>query len=1388
MEQPNGLYSTLLKECFSHIAEALRVAVNKPDWDVARKDVRAGVGIEQLLFILKWQGLALAVQPQLLALLKSLNTLALKLDTSRGTELSSNSSEHLINMEKCLWETMRALLIQQNALTSAMLAPAVRQLWVRELQTNWWPLVASQGRHSTSASSPDTIEYVLRFMDACLECPMLSRWQPERVGVVAAEDYLNEMLKISNAASKAPPSNLARIARWWRFLVGCCDFTTFNECCRCSVPGQPSGAPAATFVALQALLGDEVSYLRCCVTLARTLVGRQEIQRREFSKILAEKTENAKARSIRSTLMIYVNLLLRALQPWLVAAEGQRLRQWTHVSCKLISQCLTLLLGVSWPHGEVLLFTALGSRSWQRGGQVVTLHTAVSDLLEPSTIHFATRADIDVELEQSLRFLCGARCAVAVLEGSAGLLAVPTDPAQSTTRCYVSTEDLVTEIHPDTWDARVESAITCTKINGLFAQRAAEPSVETPPLSLADGGLQSIALALLQKAFVASGHNGGLLDYMDNGYSFMWESLDTETIMATGCNSTSCSIVGDKLLNVVSTSPGQLRAAAIDILVVGWQRLLNTIGRVAMSQAPRLSDPLEQMSNFSQGAFTFEAGESQIPGTRMRVYPTEDQLLQAAVNSVCNAHALIWAECWAVQLTLPRRLAFARETYLEALWWLLHRLSAFNVIQDAHLIHTLLQKLGSNAPPLPSIVARDKSICALWFVMLPTIAHSRSAQSPSIQTRLTYAISRCQRALLQASPPVLEEIIVWLPQMINVLQATSVESVRGYSADTAKKGQDCAAEAGNVALYLRADVHDDFACMIILGTVWQTVLLSLTRDLAMPAFPGWSQLGLSSGTPSDTPSSTVGMEALLLRRTILAPFAQIQSGQTGLSHWLSSFPYSADKHVTTGRSSWRRLCKMWLPYEVHLATEALHGRGDVEWYFKQNQDMHLFCGGVYTRDHKASVLAPQELLAGFDVLDGIAVALHESPKDLPANLTCSWGKWLRAHALALVLGWYSSCLDILAGDVKIDDHTCASIVSASPALRHILEAFARAQWMHLLLQDPQEDLVIQSGRKANASLVSADQDSAPKMRPVQYAGSALTLSPSASTEPTQVSSAVREIYRGSAIIVIAKLMDDATMLAMQRLAGVLDGIQPPSQLVSAQELLQYVGLLIRSIIPLVQLLSTLRAHAPSPFATKLTQQLQELHSHIGVITTTSYIKTQASVNAKKLQAVISLLQTAKEFCHSSVQPSQPDKLDDANTHIERKVPQEKRAGLLLTPSVRVDIQQAGWIDDSLLRKRNRLEEAVTPAKRSEQLVQLEENSPKPYLELAQVQHQPASQMIHVANLQEPLHNSTNAVMLEEDKMQSMGDVETGRESEKQQAIDAEQDMWSQGTLVDEGEA
>jgi len=552
------------------------------------------------------------------------------------------------------------------------------------------------------------------------------------------------------------------------------------------------------------------------------------------------------------------------------------------------------------------------------------------------------------------------------------------------------------------------------------------------------------------------------------------------------------------------------------------------------------------------------------------------------VGCLCRSHVAVWVGCWGMQLQLPRSASVAREAYLEAMWWLLHRLSAFNVMQERSLMTRLQNALGADPPPLPDTVRPDEAVCALWLVLLPSVAHSRALPSRAVaQRRLEYAISRCQRALLQASPPVLEELIVWLPQALQQL-LPAVDCAALAEADTRRLGSYSNATTSASAvgsqqptmLVLRSLVPDDRPCASLLGIVWQTVVFSLTHDLEMPAFPGWSQIGLSAGTHSQlgggTPSSTADLEGLCLRSALAAPFALLRVGQAGLAAWMDAFPYCADSLIQSPHISWQRLCKMWLPYEVLLAGEVAAGRGAAV-SASYNAHISMCCGGVYPAGEKrASVTSTNELRTSFQMVDNIAQVLHENGcKELPLPLSRYWSRWLRANVAGLLVGWHVACMDILSDLVPVHDLAALAVAdSRVPALTNVLDLLLQPRWKGVLLEDRQEDVVVLAPVPENPSSISLSANTPP--RPARTAASVLTLSASPSSNAgathTAATPIMQDLHRGAAIVVIAEVFSTCVLSALQRVSETLAGVTPPQIYVPIRDLLLYVAALLRTAV------------------------------------------------------------------------------------------------------------------------------------------------------------------------------------------------------------------------------
>ena len=167
--------------------------------------------------------------------------------------------------------------------------------------------------------------------------------------------------------------------------------------------------------------------------------------------------------------------------------------------------------------------------------------------------------------------------------------------------------------------------------------------------------------------------------------------------------------------------------------------------------------------------------------TRAHRYPREDEKLVAAVTAVSTSLVLGWQHCWAQLLpaaaqctsagTPPRSaaeeeaafphvvVAWAAERFLEAYWWLLHRLSAFRVLPllpqslgGARAVAACMARCGFGAQrlapsrrapvppplsvPLPLDEAGQVSRCALWLGLLPAAALCASLRGGEPHTLL----------------------------------------------------------------------------------------------------------------------------------------------------------------------------------------------------------------------------------------------------------------------------------------------------------------------------------------------------------------------------------------------------------------------------------------------------------------------------------------------------------------------------------------------------------------------------------------------------------------------------------------------------------------------------
>ena len=354
-------------------------------------------------------------------------------------------------------------------------------------------------------------------------------------------------------------------------------------------PGNPA------YAALGSLLGPplgtaEAEYLQCCEVAAGVLIGLMPAQRRVFREQLLR---------TGSRQQLQLALLLRALQPWLVAKPGVALRQWCEGSGAVISRVLVALLEAAGQQARMLLSTGLGSSGWMRGGVRVDLSTALRDLLDCTggahsshTTHTAERA------------LCGARCACALAHPLQPLLAVPRRKQGEVGRGLAPGLGCDEESSGFAEHSLHLRSVAVVAEHGLFSQHAAHPPphTEIPPYHRreeGEGGYYALTLSLLQKGMQAVAALGELnatssvppaLAPRLPPYAGLWGMDGSETACSAG-NSSSASSAGSEACSLgldrgelcANSSLSLRRAIALRALACAWQALLNAVGRALTS-------------------------------------------------------------------------------------------------------------------------------------------------------------------------------------------------------------------------------------------------------------------------------------------------------------------------------------------------------------------------------------------------------------------------------------------------------------------------------------------------------------------------------------------------------------------------------------------------------------------------------------------------------------------------------------------------------------------------------------------------------------------------------------------------------------------------------------
>ena len=1101
LQRPGGALEVLV-DCYSLVcswleawspdAPALTAApVQESCWHPGRP-----CGQSRLLFSLKWLALPHVLHLFLPRALRALSRIY------RGQDgLALESEAHALQAK--VLEAVQAMLAQTElALQCSSAAEgtaAAVGVWSGEITGVWAPtasklLRASLGPGNGAGAAPraDVAAASLGLLDALVRSRALRAHLPVALGceALASVDIANVRFRssgVSSNCSYADARSAGHTAQVWRVLVGTKSVASLHA--ELKKPGNPP------YAALAGLLGPplsagELEYLRCCEVTCGVLVGHTPDKRVSFREQLLQ---------CGSRVHHQLALLLRALQPWLVAKEGVSLRRWSDRSGPIVSRILVRLLEAAELDAPCVLRTALGSSSWLRGGGKVDLGCALDDLLagvagqmwkSPSKGgEAASGAASPLSLAHTTeRTLCGALCACALARPLWALLAVPRRRQAGATDTEGSAED----------------AAAVVAARGLFSQHAAAPHSDAhiPAYRCEEGseGYYASALLFVQRGMraVASLGDMGCTALVLGGSAALAGLMhsDGSDPAASGGSDHSQAFTFESC----STHPGtenaqrasllSRRFLALQALVFSWQVLLNAMGRALMvpHRGPQLSQtPASAFSQApsqfaSQVPLTNDEGSSDHSGGQHRVYPREDDKLVAAVSAVSAALVNGWKDCWALLLlpssvaassgsdnSLPA-VAWAAERFLEAYWWLLHRLSAFRVqprfgdIGDARQVAVCMAQCGlghlpSQFPvPLPLNEAGEVSRCALWLGLLPSAALAVTLGEGEAHV-LLYAVSRCQKAILEASPPVLEEMLVWLPAALQGCSPSSVDHIGGICIDGSRRDP---SRSLGVTVVVQSQVPDHRAFVMFLGTLWQTALVSLTHGLT------WANECLDVKVVQH------------LRNMVLAPLQLAATGQQGVSAWLDGgYAYGADS-LGLPVDAWRRLCASWLPHEERLS--RVRAAAGYTYPFEETKlsvsadssSSVVWCGGVYglagTRNTSATcscVLTSEEASVRWYVLDALAVELSKMQQTQHTSeaFVSKWGGFLCMHLAVLVRSWSCGARAMCSGRIATDAQTLEA--TTLPTIAPLLATLRSRRWTKLLLAD--------SNKKTSLSLVVLDE-------------------------------------------------------------------------------------------------------------------------------------------------------------------------------------------------------------------------------------------------------------------------------------------------------------------------
>ncbi len=1003
--------------------------------------------LSSCMFILKWQKLPALMAHRLPSLVRSLSELLGKM----GQVNSSLDSQYLLHLHKtkklCI-EALACLLAQ--GLPSSPKA-ALSASWFHYSKNVFMPLACRlmSDHLSGSISETDlgTLDSLLVLLDhgSCspeylfFEAP---GEQPVRgelcfLGLGAFVKHIDALhtYMYTKKDSERDAEFYFRCGMWWRALLNSVDSSSLY----CTMVKKYDRKKMfdliwkCVFGCLGIMFASRHNeYLKCCRALAYAIMGKNETQDNNTKILLYERDKS---------LLYYLNLLFRAIQPLLKPKPSQSISiKWVSEDRTeaLLGDTMAVILYKSWPYTKRVLEIPLESSRWVDSGRPVDIKYVIETLLDKD--EYAGVSKEDQSFVEKSRRQVGLRCVNALMGLATSLLSLPSRSG------FTCTEDIVQEVQS----------------RGLFAQRSSEPPIDTLYPTVSD---LVATLPLIQKGF-------GKLRALA-------EQVVCKPVVSSSLNSEHLSSKDDE-----DTSAGVNLAR----LTFTWQLCMNAVGR-GMIQEKNKSQVLsgsQQVHNSCEyerlSSMSSQLGSSQ---RLHQVYNglSDDPAFIDVLRNVCKTHCLIWFEYWdcgvATRNSGSEEFVY-RERYLESLWWLLHRLSAFATPQStaltkfmlglscygSHSLHCppscrIVESLGEESLKYVSkaeiesekpAMMRQAEGCEnqmemFWFILLPSACHARAlAVNYAHNTQgsvfihglelLDWAIFRCSKGILEASPPLINDLALWLDKSLHfgcpmrsnsdfanevarqrsrvippsgkVINAEAIgmggsdqfgsASIEGIVGKKRKNvyddGDDCITgdretqkHAQVVYILTRKVPSDDRGFSQLAGIIWR-VLMRAMSDLESPS--------LSGGTPNRSQAEEISPA---IKRLVLMPYHMLSCGQPGISFWLRN----SDVNWSI-KDEYSKLLLLWMNLEKACSNKS----------FVDGSCVILENGGVFSKFCRQVSTNMSDLSTSIKIMNDL-VSVNQTFRNESIDA------FVEGHLMNLILGFVDSYRTVLDDAVSFGD-------------------------------------------------------------------------------------------------------------------------------------------------------------------------------------------------------------------------------------------------------------------------------------------------------------------------------------------------------------------------------